>query len=111
MLMLWVVPAGVDNLVVVGGVEQPAQLGPRVLVVLGGVLAEGVDAPMDVGILGSVVADNLVYDRLRLLGSRAIIEVDQRLSIDQLLQYGEVCPNFFRIETRGHLNFLLNLPT
>ena len=102
--------AGIDNLVVVGGVEQPAQLGPRVLVVLGSVLAQRMDAAMHVGVLGGVVADNFVYDRLGLLGSRAVVEVDQRLSVDQLSQDWEIGPNFFRIETRGHLNFLLNLP-
>ena len=67
------------------------------------------NATVDIGVLGGVVAHNLVYDRLGLLGRCAVVEVNQRFAIDLLLQDGEVGPNFFCIETGGHLNSLLNL--
>ena len=102
--------ASEDDLVVIGGVEQALHLGAGTFVVLSGVLAEGVDTTVDVGVFGGVVAHQLVDYRLGLLGGGAVVEVDQRLAIDLLLQDREVRPNFFRIETGGHLNYLLNLP-
>ena len=110
MLMLSVVPRVKMIFVIVGGVEQALDLGPGALVVLGGVLAEGVDAAMHVGVLGAVVAHQFVDHQLRLLGRCPVVQVDQRLAVDQLLQDGEIGPDSFRIETGEHLSYLLTSP-
>ena len=96
--------AGEHDFVVIGGVEQALDLGAGTLVVVSGVLAEGMHAPVNVGVLGGVVAHQLVYDRLRLLRRCAVVEVDQRPAVDLLLQDRKIGPDFFRIETGGHLH-------
>ena len=93
-------PSGVDNLPVTGGVEEAADFAAGVLIVVGGPLAQGVDAPMHVGVVGGVVVDEGVYHALGLLRSCAVVQVDQRLPVHQLVEDGEVLTHLRRVQRR-----------
>ena len=90
--------AHVDELVVLGGVDEAADLAAGGLVVVGGVLAQGVDAAMDVGILGRVVVDQRVNNALGLLAGGRVVQVDEGMSVDFLVENGEVLAQLFDIE-------------
>ena len=82
----------VDELVVLGGIDEAADLAAGGLVVVGGVLAEGVNAAMDVGVLGYVVVDQGVDDALGFLAGGGVVQVDQGVAVDFLVKDREVPP-------------------
>ena len=74
--------AGEDDLVAVGRVDEPGDLGPRPLVCGRRLLADRVDAAMDVGVVLAVVVVDGIDDDARLLARRRRVEVDQRVPVD-----------------------------
>ena len=79
-----------DDFVAFAGVDELADSAARALVGKGRLLAEEVDAAMDVGVFAGVVALERVDDRQRLLGGRAVVEIDEIFAADFLAEYGEV---------------------
>ena len=59
-------------------------------VMAGGALAQLVHAAMDVGVIQLVELVHGVQNHLRFLGGGGVIQIDQRLAVDVLIQYGEV---------------------
>ena len=95
--------AGEDDLVAVRGVDEPGDLGARLLVLGRRLLADGVDAAMDVGVVLAVVVSDGVDDDARLLARRRRVEVDQRVPVDLLLEDREVAPQRVRVERADRL--------
>ena len=90
--------AGEDDLVAVGGVDEPGHRGARRLVGRRRALADLVDPAVDVRGVLVVVAVERVDDRLRLLARRRGVEEDERLAVGLGLEDREVAPDDLRIE-------------
>ena len=82
--------AGEDQLVAVGGIDEPGDADTRGLVGGGRPLADRVDAAMDVGVVLAVVVGDGVDDDVRLLARRRRVEVDQAMTVDLLVEDREV---------------------
>ena len=91
-----------DDLAALAGIDKLADPAARTLVRKGRLLAEEVDAAVDIGVFAGVVALERVEDRQRLLGGRAVVEVDQILAADFLAEYWEVAADLGYIKGSGH---------
>ncbi len=90
--------AGEDDLVAVGGVDEPGHGGASRLERRRRPLADLVDPAMDVGRVLAVVAVERVDDDLGLLARRGRIEEDQRLAVNLRLEHREVAPDDLRVQ-------------
>ena len=91
-----------DDFAALAGVDELADAAARAFVGKGRLLAEEVDAAMDVGVFASVVALERVDDRQRLLGGRAVVEIDEILAADFLAEDWEVAADFGDVKGSGH---------
>src|SRR5207249_1721268 len=64
----------------------------------GGAIAQFVNAAMNVRIVAFVIISQCVNDCGRLLSSRRVIEVDQRMAVDLLIEDGKVLAEVFPID-------------
>ena len=82
--------AGEDDFVRTAGVDELAHCFAGGFMQFGGLLGKEMHAAMHVGIDGVVLVGDGVYHATGLLGSGAVIEIDQRLAIDFTGKDGEV---------------------
>ena len=62
----------------------------------GMLIAQFVNTAMDIGIIALVVIIQRLDDRAGFLGRGGVVEINQRLSMDLLVQDGKVCAKFFQ---------------
>jgi len=82
--------AGEDDLGGIGGVDEPGGAGAGGFVAVGRAHGKRVEAAMDVGVVPFVEAGESVDHRARLLGGRAVVEIDEGLAADVLVERGKV---------------------
>ena len=79
-------------------VDEPGDSFAGAFVGGGGAIAQLVDAAMDVRILVLVVVLDGLEDGARFLGGGAVVEVDQRMSVDLLAEDGEILAKLFPVD-------------
>ena len=92
-----------DNLPLVGGAQSLGHHPACILIECCAALREVVYAAVDVGVLRAIQLRHPLDDTPGLLGRGAIVEIDQRLTIDLLLQDGELPAYIFRIKHSSEL--------
>ena len=90
--------ASEDNLARRAGVDKPADGLTSRLMEVGGLLGEPVYATVHIGIDIEILLAHGVEHAERLLGSSAIVEIDQRTTVDLAAEDGEVFPYLIDIE-------------
>ncbi len=94
-----------DDLARLAGVQERLDDPAGAFEALRRALAQQVDAPVDIGVVRQVVARDRVDDRPRLLRSRRVVQIHQRLPVDRLVQDREVAADGGGVE-RTHANAL-----
>ena len=93
--------AGEDELVAVGGVDEPGDPDTGRLVGRRRLLADRVDPAMDVGVVLAVVVGDRVDDDAGLLAGRRRVEVDETVAVDLLGEDREVAAQGDRVDRAG----------
>src|SRR5947207_12738844 len=82
--------ASEDNFIGTAGIDEVTRASARGFETGGGAIAQLVDATVNVGIDMAVVSAKGIQDREGLLGSRSVIEIDERATMDFLIQNRKV---------------------
>ena len=90
---------GKDDFLKMGGVDHSPNLPSRLFILRRRLFAKPVDSTMDVGIGLSITIAHCIDDGIWPLSRRRIVQVNQcSITIDALLQDGEILPQAFRRE-------------
>ena len=81
---------GEDNLAAMAGTDEGLHLAADVLVALGGLDGQVVGATVYVGVDGAVVVAQGVDHGEGFLGGGCVVEVDKRVAVHLLVEYGEL---------------------
>ena len=81
---------GKDNLLVVAGIDEGLHLTAHGLVAVGGGSRKMMGAAMDIAIEMTIVVVDSLDDTQRLLRSGGIVEVDQRMAVDDGIEDGDL---------------------
>src|SRR6266403_3552193 len=87
-----------DDLTCGGSIQKSANFVPRALISIGRTCSQRVGSPVNVGILVAIKSRDPVNDRIRLLGSRGVVEPNQRSPVHMFLQDREVAFDDMRIK-------------
>ena len=93
--------ANKDDLAHGAGIEEAPRLFARGLVSIRSARRKLMGCAMDIGVLVLVEVGDTIDDRLRLLRSCAVVEPDERMSVDGFAQNGEVAANCFHVKRVG----------
>src|SRR5690606_14036356 len=80
-------------------VEEAGDGGPGLLETGRGTITESMGATMHIAVVATVVVGNRLDDDFGLLCGRAVVEVNQRMTVDLLRQDGKVATDQLGIET------------
>src|SRR5690242_4671283 len=79
-------------------IQETANCFPGRFVVVGGALGKGVHAAMNVGIVALVIVANRIDHGAGLLRSGSVVQIDERLAVDQLMQDREFLADVLNVE-------------